>query len=52
MSQEQLAAVSGVHRVSIARYEAGVISPTVRVLEKIAKALGVPVAELLDRKGG
>ena len=51
MTQEQLASESGVHRVTIARYESGATSPTVRSLEKLAAALGVPVSELIDRKG-
>jgi transcriptional regulator with XRE-family HTH domain len=51
MTQEQLAKESGVHRVTIARYETGATSPTVRSLEKIAAALNVPVSDLVDGKG-
>lgn len=51
MTQEQLAKESGVHRVTIARYESGATSPTVRSLEKLAAAMGVPVSDLVDRKG-
>ena len=51
MTQAQLAKVSGVHRVTIARYESGATSPTIRSLEKLAEAMGVPVSDLIDRKG-
>ena len=51
MTQEQLARAAGIHRVTIARYEAGATSPTVRSLEKIAAALNVPVSDLVDGKG-
>lgn len=51
LTQEQLSELSGVHRVLIARYETGVISPNVRNLKKLADVLGVPVDELIDRKG-
>ena len=52
LSQERLSELSGVARVTIARYETGKISLTVRTLERLAKALGVPVYELIDQKGG
>ena len=48
MSQEKLAALSGVHRVTIARIETGKISPTVGTLVKLAKALDVDVSELIE----
>lgn len=51
LTQETLSELSGVHRVTIARYESGVTSPTIRTLEKLAKQLGVPVEDLIDRKG-
>ena len=51
ITQEQLSVLSGVSRGSIARYETGKVSPTVRVLQKLAKALRVSVAELVGRKG-
>lgn len=51
MTQEQLAQAAGIHRVTIARYESGATSPTVRSLEKLAAAMGVPVSDLVDRKG-
>ena len=52
MTQRKLSYLSGVHRVSIARYETGRVSPNVRILEKLANALGVPVDDLIDRKAG
>ena len=51
-TQRKLSAKSGVPRVSIARYETGKVSPTVRVLTRLANALGVQIDELVDRKAG
>ena len=47
-SQEQLAFECGLHRTYVSGVERGVRNPTALVLAKIAKALGVPVARLLD----
>ena len=52
LTQTELATLSGVPRVSIARYETGKVSPNVRVLERLAKALNVPIDDLVDRKAG
>lgn len=52
MTQRKLSYLSGVHRVSIARYESGRVSPTLRVLEKLADALGVPIDDIIGRKAG
>ena len=52
MTQRKLSIKSGVHRVSIARYETGKVSPNVRALERLAEALGVPMDALIDRKVG
>lgn len=50
MTQEALAAKSGVSRVSISRYEAGLVEkPSTKALEKIANALGVATDYLLGR---
>lgn len=47
MTQEALAAFSGVNRVSIAKYETGKTTPSLQTAEKLAAALGVTVDELL-----
>lgn len=52
MSQARLSEVSGVHRVSIARYELGIMTPTVENLAKLAKALDVTMDDLLIKKAG
>ena len=39
LTQRKLAVMSGVHRVLIAKYETGVISPNVRNLKRLADAL-------------
>ncbi|MBI2254733.1 MAG: helix-turn-helix transcriptional regulator [Proteobacteria bacterium] len=51
LSQEELAFESGIHRTYISGVERGVRNPTVTVLQRIAKALKVPVAALLDESG-
>lgn len=51
LSQDKLSALSGVHRVTIARLELGTQSPTLETLKKLADALNVPIDELVDRKG-
>ena len=50
MSQAELSEASGIHRVSIARYELGIIVPTVDSLARLADALDVPMSELIDVK--
>jgi transcriptional regulator with XRE-family HTH domain len=47
MSRQTLAEKAGLSREYIRLLEAGLYDPTVGTLQKIAKALGVPVAELL-----
>ena len=49
LSQAQLAEISGVHRVTIARIETWEISPNIRTLEKLADALRVTVTELIEK---
>ena len=51
MTQRKLSFLSGVHRVSIARYETGKVSPNIRALEKLAGALGVSVDDLIGKAG-
>lgn len=47
MTQEALAAFTGINRVSIAKYETGKTTPSLNTAEKLAAALGVTVDELL-----
>ena len=46
MSSEALAAKAGVDRAYVSRIERGIANPTIDVLERIAGALGVEIAEL------
>jgi transcriptional regulator with XRE-family HTH domain len=53
MTQEALSRASGIHRVTIAKYETGTSSPRLTNLEKLAAVLGVTVSELLgEEKAG
>lgn len=47
--QEELAERSGIHRVTLARYETGAVEPGVSAVSRIADALGVSVDEILCR---
>lgn len=49
MTQEDLAAASGLNRVTIAKYETGRQDPTVENAYRLATALGVTVDELIKR---
>jgi transcriptional regulator with XRE-family HTH domain len=51
MSQEQLAAKTGVHEVSIGRYEKGESGAKRDTVRKLAMALGVDVGEAFQRAG-
>lgn len=46
MTQEQLASMARIHRVTIARYELGEISPTLESAQRLAEALQVPIEKL------
>jgi transcriptional regulator with XRE-family HTH domain len=48
MSQAALATNAGVSREYVARLETGHHDPSLSTLQKLAKALGVPVASLLE----
>jgi len=48
MTQEALAEKAGISRSYIARLELGQQDPTLGTLEKLAKALKVPVAKFLE----
>jgi transcriptional regulator with XRE-family HTH domain len=47
LSQDALAKRADVARTTVARLEAGEVSPTVSMLEKLANALGVEPEELI-----
>jgi transcriptional regulator with XRE-family HTH domain len=46
-SQEAFAHEAGIHRTYVSDIERGARNPTIMILEKLAKPLGVPAAELL-----
>lgn len=48
LTQEALARKAKLHRVSVARIESQTMGPSLATLDRIAKALGVPVGELLE----
>lgn len=52
LSQEELAFLCNLHRTYISGIERGVRNPTVLILQDIALALGVPVAELVSEPPG
>lgn len=49
LSQEALADRAGLHRTYISQVERGLKSPSLRSLEQIAQALGMPPSALLRR---
>lgn len=50
MTQTELAQAARIHRVTIAKYEAGQCVPSVDRAERMASALGVPVDELIGKE--
>jgi transcriptional regulator with XRE-family HTH domain len=48
LSQQRLAERSGLSREYVARLETGQHNPSLATLQKLAKALGVPVTALLE----
>lgn len=48
LTQQALADKVGIHRVYLAQLETGTKTPSLRTLQRLAKALGVKVADLLD----
>ncbi len=48
LSQTAVARKARISREYLSRLEAGRYDPTVGVLQRLARALGVPVAELLE----
>lgn len=49
MSQDQLAELASLNRVTIAKYESGKVEPGAHALSRIADALDVTVDDLLGR---
>jgi transcriptional regulator with XRE-family HTH domain len=49
LSQEQLAARAGVHRTYVSLLERNKKSPTLDVLFRLCKALGVPASKVIAR---
>ena len=47
-SQEEFADRAGLHRTYVSAVERGVRNPTLSVLERLAKALGIKLSELLE----
>ncbi len=50
LSLRALADLCGVHFVSLARMEAGKLDPRLSSVQRVAKALGVSVSELIGEK--
>lgn len=50
MSQEDLAEATGLHRTYISGLERGVRNPTVKILEKLARALKTNPSSLLSER--
>ena len=51
MSQVELAKKSGLHRTYISDLERGGRNPTVQCLEKISRALEIPISKLFEQAG-
>ena len=51
LTQKQLAEMSGVPRISIARYESGIVTPGGTNLIRLASVLKCPAEELLKKAG-
>ena len=47
MTQMELAKASGIHNITICKYEVGEVIPSLKNAEKLAKALGVTVNDLI-----
>ncbi|MEM1288594.1 MAG: helix-turn-helix transcriptional regulator [Pseudomonadota bacterium] len=48
LSQEDLALKCGLHRTYVSGVERGIRNPTVTVLEKLARPLGIAASQLLE----
>ena len=47
-SQEAFAFEAGIHRTYVSDLERGARNPTIEVVDRLARTLGVPPGELLD----
>jgi transcriptional regulator with XRE-family HTH domain len=52
LSQEQLGARADIQMADISRYESGVRDPRVTTIARLAQALEVPIADLLEDSRG
>jgi transcriptional regulator with XRE-family HTH domain len=52
LSQEAFADLAELHRTYISGIERGIRNPTITIIEKLAVALNVEIAELVDQKDG
>ena len=50
LSQEQMAALAGVHRTTWGAYERGERTPPLRIYENLAHHLAIPLADLLKEE--
>lgn len=50
LSQSDLEEISGIPKARLSRYENGHVAPSIQTLERLAKALGVSEASLLDEQ--
>lgn len=50
LTQNELAEATKIHRVTIAKYEKGLVDPTLENAKKMADALGVTVDDLIRQK--
>jgi len=48
LTQKELAKKAGLHLVSVGQIEAKMRTPTLETRKKLAKALGIPITDLLD----
>lgn len=51
MTQEELAKASNIHRVTISKYEAQKIDPSIESAGRLANVLGCTIEDLIGEKG-
>lgn len=51
MTQEALARAANIHRITISKYEAGKVDPSLDNAGKLAEALGVKIDDLIGKVG-